>query len=264
MSKAMLSEHVHTFEQHDVAILMCKGEPYFRACDVTISLGYADSTQAVRKNVSPKYVKTVRELREEVLGEKLSAGQLIPEVNVGRPALYISEPGVIELVWHSKKPEALRFRQWVLEEVLPEIRKTGRYVRNAQVSLMCETDLHYKVIDFVRKFFGEAVIVPGLGELQDTEAKRIEAWKKGYKSGQPDILLLNRTRMYSGLAIELKTPLGCGNTSANQDAFLQALHNNKFETFVSNSYDDIVVKVIEYRDAVRRCIPKRLARSSVE
>ena len=113
---------------------------------------------------------------------------------------------------HSKKPEALRFHRWLVEEVLPEIRKTGKYMKQQQMSLMCETDLHYKVINFIRKFFAEAVIVPGLGELQDTDAKRIDAWKKGYKSGQPDILILNRTRNASGLAIELKTPLAVSYT----------------------------------------------------
>jgi len=78
-------------------------------------------------------------------------------------------------MWHSKKPEALRFRQWLVEEVLPEIRRTGGYVRNQPVSLMCETDLHYKVVHFLRRFFAEAVMVPGLGELQDTSEKRIDS-----------------------------------------------------------------------------------------
>ena len=260
----MLSEQVHTFEQKDIAVAVCMGVPYFRAADVTLSLGYADSTQAVRKNVNEKYVRTLTELREEAVGDKLSARQFIPEVQVGRPPLYISEPGVIELVWHSKKPEALRFREWVLEEVLPEIRKTGTYVRNAQVSLMCERDLHYKVIDFIRKFFPEAVLVPGLGELQDTESKRSDAWSKGYKAGQPDILLLNRTHKTSGLALELKTPLCQRSPSPQQQAFLESLRKQKYETLLSNSYDDIIVKIIEYREAARRCIPRARLRSSVE
>lgn len=44
-----------------------------------------------------------------------------------------------------------------------------------------ETDLHCKVVHFIRKFYPEAVIVAGLGELQDTRAKRINSWKKGYQ-----------------------------------------------------------------------------------
>ena len=260
----MLSEQVHTFEQQDVAVVVCMGTPYFRATDVTFALGYVNSTQAVRKNVSEKYVKTLTELREEAAANKGSGGEFIPELQVGRPPSYISEPGVIELVWHSKKPEALRFREWVLEEVLPEIRKTGSYVRNAQMSLMCEKDLHYKVVDFIRKFFPESVLVPGLGELQDTEPKRLDAWSKGYKAGQPDILLLNRTRKTSGLALELKTPLRQRSPSPQQQAFLEALRKQKYETLLSNCYDEVVVKIIEYREAARRCIPRTKVRSSVE
>ena len=257
----MLSERLHTFERHDVSVVVCKGIPYFKASDVASALGYANTKQAVRKNVNGKYIRTLTELRSEASGGLGYSSDLTPEVVVGRPPLYISEPGVIELVWHSKKPEALRFRQWVLEEVLPEIRRTGSYVRHEQLSLMNETDLHYKVVDFVRKHFAEAIIIAGLGELQDTDAKRISSKRKGYTKGQPDILILNRTRTSNGLAIELKTPLGCGTTSPEQDAFLNMLKKNKFETLLSCIYDDIVVKVIEYREAARRCDPTFVCRA---
>ena len=90
--KTMLSEQVHTFEEKDVCLAICRGIPYFRACDVTLALRYADTTQAVRKNVSDRYIRTLTELCKEASGDILSAGQFIPEMSVGRPALYISEP----------------------------------------------------------------------------------------------------------------------------------------------------------------------------
>ena len=259
----MLSEQACTFEDHDVAIVLCRGEPWFRASDITTALDYKKSALAIRQHVNNDYVRSFSKLQEEA-GESNAVICSVGIERGGRSPLYINESGVYELVWHSKKAEALRFRRWIVEEVLPEIRKTGRFVRYEQVSLMCETDLHYKVVDFIRMFFAEAILIPGLGELQDSDAKRRDAWRKGYKSGQPDILILNRARKSSGLAIELKTPLGCGNTSANQDAFLSTLQSNNYERLVSNSYDEIVVKIIEYREAVRRCIPKRSKPSSVE
>ena len=221
------------------------------------------------------YVKTQDELREAVScspSDDVSLGQndvnsstcLFMKGRGFKKPLYISEPGVYELIWHSRKPEALRFRQWIVEDVLPEIRKTGKFLRNEQVSLMCETDLHYKVLAFIRRFFDEAIVVAGLGELQDTSEKRIDAWKKGYAAGQPDILILNRTRKASGLAIELKTPLSQRFPSPKQEAFLQTLQENTFETLISNCYDEIVVKILEYRESVRRCIPKSKMCSSVE
>jgi prophage antirepressor-like protein len=251
----MLSEQVHTFEQHDVVTVVFDGKPFFRAVDVTSFLGYKNSAKAVRTHVTPKNVKTLQDLQKE--GSSCITVN-IPNRNLcqnvaGRSPLYLNESGIYELIFQSVKAEAFRFREWLVEEVLPEIRKTGKYARHEQLSLMNETDLHFKVVDFVRKQFPEAIIIAGLGELQDTDSKRISAYRKGYTKGQPDILILNRTRKSSGLAIELKTPLGCGKTSPEQDAFLNTLTKNKFETVLSCIYDDIVVKIIEYSEAARRC-----------
>lgn len=37
------------------------------------------------------------------------------------------EPGLYSLIFRSNKPEAIKFQQWALEEVLPSIRKKGFY-----------------------------------------------------------------------------------------------------------------------------------------
>jgi len=42
-------------------------------------------------------------------------------------ATCINEPGLYRLIFRSRKPEAERFKRWVLHEVLPEIRRTGSY-----------------------------------------------------------------------------------------------------------------------------------------
>ena len=39
----------------------------------------------------------------------------------------VNEPGLYTLVLGSRKPEAKRFKRWVTHEVLPAIRRTGRY-----------------------------------------------------------------------------------------------------------------------------------------
>jgi prophage antirepressor-like protein len=39
----------------------------------------------------------------------------------------INEPGLYSLILRSRKPEAKTFKRWVTHEVLPAIRKTGRY-----------------------------------------------------------------------------------------------------------------------------------------
>lgn len=49
------------------------------------------------------------------------------QIGIGRPALYVSEPGLYALIFASKSKKAKRFQRWVFEEVLPAIRKTGTY-----------------------------------------------------------------------------------------------------------------------------------------
>ena len=44
------------------------------------------------------------------------------------PTEYISEPNLYRCVMQSKKPEAEKFQDWVVEEVLPSIRKHGAYI----------------------------------------------------------------------------------------------------------------------------------------
>ena len=44
------------------------------------------------------------------------------------PSVYISEPNFYRCVMQSRKPEAEKFQDWVVEEVLPSIRKHGAYI----------------------------------------------------------------------------------------------------------------------------------------
>ena len=92
-----------------------------------------------------------------------------------------------------------------------------------QVVLLNETDLHCKVVGFLWRFFLGCVIVPGFGELQFPLEKRVASYRKGYTAGQPDLLILNNHKQYSGLALELKTPKGHGRLSDKQQEFLENL-----------------------------------------
>ncbi len=63
---------------------------------------------------------------------------------------WISEVGLCKLILKSKAKHAEVFQDWVCEEVLPCIRKTGTYTApllGQQVKLLSETDLHYKLMD---------------------------------------------------------------------------------------------------------------------
>lgn len=61
-------------------------------------------------------------------------------------------------------------------KVLPSIRKYGQYKlfdnpNNNMFKIENETDLDYKVVQYIRQFYPEAIIIAGLGENQDTATK---------------------------------------------------------------------------------------------
>ena len=153
-------------------------------------------------------------------------------------------------------PEAEAFQDWVVEEVLPQIRAQGSYnsrqpQTKLQIQLINESDLHYKVVEFIRTFHPEAILVAGLGENQDSLEKRIDSWKKGYTRGQCDLLVLNRHVKHIGLALEFKTPECTGVTSPDQKAFLQSLEDIGYKTLLSNNYDVICNEIRDYFRQIR-------------
>ena len=109
-----------------------------------------------------------------------------------------------------------------------------------------EKQLHNKVVEWIRRFHPEVILVPGLGELQKTDEARMEAWAKGYTKGQADLLILACNNEYSGMCLEFKSPMGNGSLSDAQEVFLKRMHDNSFRVLVSNDYDEIIHAIMAY------------------
>ena len=93
----------------NVRVVMKDGEPYFVGKDVAKCLGYANPTKAITnhcKGVSKMGIPTTGGIQEMLI---------IPESDLYR------------LISHSELPSAVKFQDWVYEEVLPSIRKNGYY-----------------------------------------------------------------------------------------------------------------------------------------
>lgn len=176
-----------------------------------------------------------------------------------RKASFVTEPGLYKLIMRSDKEEAVEFQEWICDEVLPAIRKTGtytidmdhKYSKKLTFKIENETDLHTKVVSFIKKRFPDSIFTATLGENQDTKEKRIDSHNKGYLKGSPDIVINNLHKSYTGFAIEFKSPKGTGQLSEDQSKLLKAYQMNGFKTLVSNDYDFIIEQLIEYFKDVR-------------
>ena len=194
---------------------------WFRGKDIAKILGYSDTKQAIRKHVSAEN-KIIQLSRQQVLG--VSKRSLNPDYcpvemkgqqndTRGKWSTFINEPGFYELVFSSKLETVKRFRQWVITTVLSSIPKFGQYKLfnnpyNKMIMIGSETDLHYKVVDMIRRFYPDSILVAGLGENQDTEDKRLDSYTKRYMKGQADLIILNYHKDFIGLGMEFKSPTG--------------------------------------------------------
>jgi prophage antirepressor-like protein len=197
------------FENHDLKVsvrtLKNGDDVLFHAKDVAAALGYKNPTKAVWDHVWEEEKANLKDFQKGSSADPFSKGH--PD------AVLINEQGVYQLIFGSELKRAREFRRWVFKDVLPSIRKTGTYtvpkpkpLEGMQIRLLNETDLHYKVVEYIRWYHPNAFIIAGLGEFQTTSALRMDGWHKGYTSGQPDIIIANPMNEHTGFAIELKTP----------------------------------------------------------
>ena len=101
-----------TFKSNSVRVITDNNqEPWFCANDVCDILGYSNARDAISKHCKAGGV----------------AKRDTPTKSAVQEMTFINEPNLYRLIIKSRKPEAEPFEAWVFEEVLPQIRKTGKY-----------------------------------------------------------------------------------------------------------------------------------------
>ena len=125
------------------------------------------------------------------------------------------------------------------------------YVIERRSNIQTEFDLHKKVVNFIRNHYPKALLNATLGENQINSDMRLRSYNLGYQKGSPDLIIQNLHKVYSGFAIEFKSPRGYGELSEHQNVMLQEYTNNGFKVLVSNDYDEIIKEIIHYFDGVR-------------
>lgn len=119
------------------------GEPWFVGKDVAKILGYERADNAIRNHVDD----------EDKLMHQISAsGQ-------NREMYIINESGLYSLILSSKMPKAKEFKRWVTSEVIPAIRKTGKYEAMAQaVPINDEPATDFTQLEFDQRIRIAAII----------------------------------------------------------------------------------------------------------
>ena len=116
------------------------GEPLFCAKDLCNVLGYKRANDAVDQLVKP--LDTAKRRTWVATGLKKDGTSAMRRTLM----LYVNESGFYALVLGSKLSTAVKFKNWVTADVLPQIRKTGGYIPVQQGESDEETIRHAEEI----------------------------------------------------------------------------------------------------------------------
>lgn len=101
-----------SFEGQEVRSITAEdGQPWFVGKDVCGALGHGNHKQALSR----------------LPDDERCGVQIVDPIGRPQTVTVINEPGVYRLIMTSRVPAAERFKHWLFHEVLPAIRKTGRY-----------------------------------------------------------------------------------------------------------------------------------------
>nr|WP_255643336.1 BRO family protein [Actinoplanes polyasparticus] len=98
------------FGEHELRTIVIGGDPWFFASDITSALALGNPRSSLA-----------------LLDEDEKGVHTMDTPGGEQQVTVVNEPGMYSLILRSRKAEARVFKRWVTHEVLPAIRKTGRY-----------------------------------------------------------------------------------------------------------------------------------------
>ena len=164
-----------------------KDEIFFIGKEVAEKLGYSRPNDAINDHC----IKTSKQRIGVVTGKRKDGTDAIQEIEM----IIIPESDLYRLVMKSKKEEAEKFQDWVVEEVLPSIRKRGMYATDNVVDrFLADPDFAIKL----------------LTEYKEEKQKRIEAEHLQKEAEEKIRLLTHVEKMYTATEVAKE----CGFQSA--------------------------------------------------
>ena len=177
---------VFNFNNSQVRVQLLNNEPLFCLTDV-IKILHIKNANASRFNMSEAGIHKMY-IR--------SGGQ-------NREVTFINEPNLYRVIFRSNKKEAVEFQNWVFDEVLPTIRKTGSYsltinteqqqaIKQAVNDRSHRTGEHYQAI--YTKFY-EQFKIPRYQDLPASKFDEAIKWLGGFPRINKDVIEVNRTNL---------------------------------------------------------------------
>ena len=125
------------FSENDIRTALDEaGNPWFCARDICLALDILWSGGSKSLGNMP---------------ENWQGAVYYPTPGGRQETIFVNEAGLYKLIFRSNKPKAEEFANWVCEEVLPSIRKTGGYGVGKAVDLLaCHKAIHAFLDDLMK------------------------------------------------------------------------------------------------------------------
>lgn len=147
------------FEQQPVRIEMLNGEPLFCLKDVARAL-------EIKNAKHERFQLDVNGVHKMYLTDNLGRQQQVT---------FITEPNLYRIIFRSNKTEAVKFQNWIFDEVLPQLRKTGHYGQD--VKLVEQNQALQVELLKARPFWSDVIRYKQLGLATHEIAKLTERGK---------------------------------------------------------------------------------------
>lgn len=145
------------------------GKPYFVASDVATALGYVNPRKAVIDHCKGV---TKRDTPTSGGTQELS---------------YINEGDVYRLIMRSKLPAAEKFEAWIMDEVIPSIRKNGGYIAGQET--LSDEELLSKALMVAKKKIKEKNQLIAMQDSRIHEMRPKEIFADAVSASHTSILI---------------------------------------------------------------------------
>ena len=109
----MANEYLMSNIDFNIKVVEINNKFYFEGAAAARNIGYSNETLALKRHVWDEYKTYIR----GYIGNRNKA-----------PKIMLTEPGLYQLILNANTDKAKKFQKWVLEEVLPSLRKNGGYI----------------------------------------------------------------------------------------------------------------------------------------
>lgn len=194
------------FHEYEIRYIVIEGIPQFVLSDLAKVLGYRDAEKATRL------------LRDSQLST-LSEGTYRDLGGRGSTPTLVTEGGLNRLIMKSQSEIADDFQDWVTDDVLPSIRRTGSYGKTPEIEAPRDyltalkelvrieerrvaLEVKVKEISAARDEAAEVALY--MADQVEVLTPAAEAWQRMVGSTQGSCSVRDATKMFLGLGVRVK------------------------------------------------------------